>query len=169
MQPPEFARPHQVFQFKDCQFLVAHIFTDGSAVSPADPTVRVATWGVTIATLPTKKIATLAQGFVPGLLQTVLRAEILACISALEWVVLCGKPAILWVDNLRVQSTLEACRTCEATCNSTCNDHDLWQRLFDLCQQAVHRQLLIRIVKIHSHSDATTLNDPVEKGGHTRQ
>ena len=153
----------KVFQCQECQFPVAHIFTDGSAIDPADSTTRVATWGVTIAQLPSKNFATLAQGFVPGLLQTVLRAEILACIAALEWVVLHDKPAILWVDNLRVQSTLEACRTGEASCTNTCNDHDLWQRLFDLCQQAVRRQLLIRVVKIQSHSDTTTLNDPVER------
>lgn len=151
------------FQTHHCHFPVAHLFTDGSAVSPADPILRVATWGVSLATLPAKGFLTLAQGFVPGLMQTVLRAEILACISALEWIVLHDKPAILWVDNLEVQRTLEAFRTGDTACSNTSNDHDLWQRLFDLTQQAVAHQLLIKVAKIHSHSTVEASSSPVEK------
>ena len=49
--------------------------------------MRVATWGAVLGNLPSDAFPVLSQGFVPRLLQTVLRAEILAAISALSWMV----------------------------------------------------------------------------------
>eukprot|EP00435_Cladocopium_sp_Y103_P021646 s885_g5.t1 len=144
-------------------FPVAHLFTDGSGWHPNDPVLRVVTWSVVLAQLPDDEFYVLSQGFVPGLLQTVLRAEIWGAISALTWGIQHGTPMILWVDNLQLQSTLEGYRVGNPPCTANDNDHDLWHRLHDLCQEAVSRRLLIKVVKVRSHEDESKYSDPIEQ------
>eukprot|EP00435_Cladocopium_sp_Y103_P023468 s1705_g5.t1 len=145
------------------QFPVAHLFTDGSGWYPNDPKLRVVTWSVVLATLPEDEFFVLSQGFVPGLLQTVLRAEMWGAISALKWGLHHDHPMILWVDNLQLQSTLEGYRCGTPPCTANDNDHDLWHILHELCEEAVRRHLLIKIVKVKSHEDDTSYSDPIEK------
>ena len=142
---------------------VAHLFTDGSGLCPATPHLRVATWGVVVANLPDDTFTTVAQGGVPGLLQTILRSEILAAIAALEWVLAHRHPAILWVDNEHVQRNLENFRRSAPDLTQFQNDEDLWSRLAFLCRQATALDLLVRAVKVTAHADHTQFSDPIEK------
>jgi ribonuclease HI len=153
----------RVFLPASCDFPVAHLFTDGSGWFPKHRQLRVVTWAVVMANLPEDGFETISQGMVPGILQTVLRAEIFAVISALEWILDQGKPAIIWVDNLQVQRNLENFRLGTVCLGNMDNDHDLWLRAAALCQEAVNSQLLIKIVKVHSHEDGSQYTDPIER------
>ena len=144
-------------------FQVANLFTDGGALCPDDPKFRVASWGLVIANLPDDTFSTLCQGRVPGLLQTVLRAEIWAAIAAMEWVLAMAIPSIIWVDNLQVCRNMEAFRTGEVDPHHFTNDHDLWLRLASLCIRASTSQLLIRTAKGTSHIDFQQYSAPVER------
>ena len=100
-------------------------FTDGSGLSPEDRRLRIATWEVVVADLDSDHFLILSQGGVPGVVQTVLRAELLAVISALEWMNLYGKPGILWIDNEQVWTTVEAFRKGGSPCENTSNDYGI--------------------------------------------
>lgn len=155
----------QQFHEVQVQFPVAHLFTDGSACNPTGPTdriFRVATWGVVIAALPDDNFQHLG-GSVPGILQTVLRAELWAAIAALQWILLSEVPGIIWVDNQQVYVNLEAFRVGHLPPSPTNNDHDLWERAHDLVTQATVKGLLTKVAKVKSHVDAESLPDPIER------
>ena len=153
----------QQFHEVQVQFPVAHLFTDGSACNPTDRIFRVATWGVVVAALPDDNFQHLAQGFVPGILQTVLRAELWAAIAALQWILLSEVPGIIWVDNQQVYVNLAAFRVGHLPASPTNNDHDLWEHAHDLVTQATAKGLLIKVAKVKSHVDAESLPDPIER------
>ena len=77
-----------------------HMFTDGSCVEPTNPALRLATWGVVLADLTAAKFAPIAQGGLPGGLQTVLRAEISACISAVKFGIRAKRAFTVWTDTV---------------------------------------------------------------------
>jgi ribonuclease HI len=141
-------------------FPVAHLFTDGSGWYPQDRVLHLATWAVVLANLPDDTCATLSHGPLPCVLQTVVRAELTAAISALEWVLKHDKPAVLWTDNLQVQTTLEGFRNGDTVCSNMDKDHDLWARARHLCTAAVvARNLLIKVVKVTAHEDTSQFSD----------
>ena len=132
----------QQFHEVQVQFPVAHLFTDGSACNPTDRIFRVATLGVVFAALPDDNFQHLAQGFVPGILQTVLRAELWAAIAALQWILLSEVPGISWVDNQQVYVNLEAFRVGHLPASPTNNDHDLWEHAHESNHMSMPRVCL---------------------------
>ena len=75
-----------------------HLFTDGSGTDPNHPHLRIATWGVCVAALPEMEFPPVAAGGIPGLLQTVLRAEITAVTTAIHYGIHSNRPFYIWTD-----------------------------------------------------------------------
>eukprot|EP00438_Fugacium_kawagutii_P017758 Skav224503 [mRNA] locus=scaffold1478:227093:229585:- [translate_table: standard] len=82
---------------------ILDLFTDGTCLTPQDPLSRLAAWGFvqSISHSP-PRFAPIAHGIVPGLVQTITRAELLAAKSALLYARKTGKPFRLWIDNALV-------------------------------------------------------------------
>ena len=115
-----------------------HLFTDGSCLRPHDPLLRLASWGVVCADVINQTFIPIACGPLPGLHQTIFRAEAYAAISALRYGRSKQVPFWLWVDNQRVFDILTECRQGSLrTFALTDKDHDLCQLLVDECRRAV--------------------------------
>ena len=74
-----------------------HCFTDGSCFSPEEPEEALAAWAVVL-----DGYGTLSCGHLQGIQQCILRAEITAVISAIQWCRFQAGDLHLWVDNLTV-------------------------------------------------------------------
>ena len=86
-----------------------NLFTDGSAQSPQDPVLRYAAWAVAAVhehDIWESRIVT--QGPLPGLLQTVPRAETYAVKQALEVAIQAHRPVQIWSDCLGVVRKMHA-------------------------------------------------------------
>ena len=146
---------------------VLHLFTDGGCLQPTVPQLRLGTWSVSVATLSEGKepeFVPVAAGGTPGLFQTTLRAEITAAISAFRFGLWKKKQFYIWTDNQTVFDRIVKFAQKESRSPSNKrNDHDLWSQLHFLVQQAQHRQLYQRVVKVFSHQDSKLLSDVVEK------
>ena len=141
-----------------------HLFTDGSCLTPVTQCTRLATWGVCLARLDHFDFPTVACGPVPGGCHTTLRAEICAAVAAVNYGLHAGKPFTIWVDNNSVFRRLTAMRDGAvwwARPNQT--NHDLWNKLAAVVQQAHNRGLLKNVIKVRSHEDANAYPEAVEK------
>lgn len=78
---------------------IQHLFTDGSCLASGCPDLRVATWGVVIAQLETDSFTPVAMGPLPGLYQTIFRAEATAYISACKFLLRHKIKGWIWSDN----------------------------------------------------------------------
>ena len=104
------------------------VFTDGTAVHPGEPVIRLAAWAVIVVVAPGSTQAhCVPSGPLPGLVQTVHRAEIMALIAALRYAVWVAKAPRIWIDNQSVQRKAQS--ICERLWAPTPNsrDSDLWQ------------------------------------------
>ena len=139
-----------------------HLFTDGSCLRPHDPLLRLASWGVVCADVINQTFIPIACGPLPGLHQTIFRAEAYAAISALRYGRSKQVPFWLWVDNQRVFDILTECRQGSLrTFALTDKDHDLCQLLVDECRRAVAGGFQT-VVKVCSHQDSALISDLVE-------
>ena len=84
------------------------LFTDGSCLRPEVGRLRIATWGVVQANLHQDTFETVSYGGTPGILQTIIRAEFLAAISAVTFAVNWVRNAWIWIDNQQVFTALQA-------------------------------------------------------------
>lgn len=139
---------------------VIHLFTDGAARYPSEPRVRVATWSVVVGDIEADQFTPIARGVVHGLLQTVLRGEILGALSALRFLATTDKEAILWVDNLEVSRKIELYRQGWVDVSELDTNHDLWMQLRDATRTVRHQ--LIKCVKVPSHEDHSQYSAMVE-------
>jgi hypothetical protein len=71
-----------------------HCFTDGTAADPCNPEESLAAWSVADAVQ-----GPLSWGPLPGIQQTVPRAEAFAVLSVMHWIVAFEGSVHLWVDN----------------------------------------------------------------------
>ncbi len=124
-------------------------FTDGTAMDPAIPMVRLAAWSVVLAT--SHEFLPLSMGGLPGQWQTVLRAEITAVISALEWSQGKGINIHIWCDNDTVVKRFRRFQRHNTWVKSTAPDHDLWNRM--MTALANHAEQCV--IKVDSHQDMT--------------
>ena len=93
-----------------------------------------------------------AAGGVPGILQTVLRAEITAVIAACRFGVYHHKPFYVWTDCQDVFDRVQNMLSQENfSVTSRQKDHDLWQTLHTLVLRAKAMGLFQRILKVTSH------------------
>eukprot|EP00438_Fugacium_kawagutii_P026388 Skav226555 [mRNA] locus=scaffold1427:6548:9886:+ [translate_table: standard] len=144
--------------------LPQHLFTDGSGLWPNHRDRRLVSWGVVKANLSDHTFAVLAMGGVPGLLQTVLRAECVAAIAALKYVLVSKRDTTIWIDNQTVASRLQqALQSLQRVWANKYKDHDLWTQLL-MCVHCI-KQLGIRVqcVKVRAHQDIAEYPDTVEQ------
>ncbi|CAE7281391.1 unnamed protein product, partial [Symbiodinium pilosum] len=126
-----------------------HLFVDGSCLRPTTRPLSLASWAVIIASPVSYDMPIpLADGVVPGLLQSAFRAELCAMVSALLFCVRVAKRTWIWSDCQgvvrRVRSFLEGSWTpCVRTRHA-----DLWLRILP------HQEILARLIvvcKVTSH------------------
>ena len=97
----------------------------------------------------------LAQGMVPGLHQTVLRGEIWGGITAFEWGTFTQRPIRFWCDNQQVcRFVSKALQGSFRPC-ADIPDHDLWLRLWEACQPALHSDS--QVIKIVAQTEPDLL------------
>ena len=131
-----------------------HLFTDGSAIDPQSRHLRVASCSVCLADLPHMEFPPVAVGGVPGLIQTVLRAETTAAISAFKFALFQQKPFFIWTDCQVVFDRIQAMvQNDNFGIPSRQKDHDLWNELQSLVFRGCRGRLFQRVLKISSHQD----------------
>lgn len=140
-----------------------HLFTDGSCLKPETPRLRLATWAVVCANLGTQQFEPISAGGVPGILQSIVRAEYLAALAALRFLLAVGKGGFLWIDNLQVQQTVKEFLQGGALPSIMVADHDLKFRVHEVCSRLRALRIPVKAVKVRSHEDASAYTDFVEK------
>ena len=161
-----FPEPNEIVEYKNSLYLIpdttrqwepivveakcVDVFTDGTAIDPAIPEARLVAWSAVVST--SQETTPLAMGGVPGQWQSVLRAEITAVISALEWTKHINKDIRIWCDNDTVVKEFRKFQQKQTWTKPTGCDHDLWNRMKHAI--ATHPGKCI-IIKVDSHQDET--------------
>ena len=155
--------PDRTHSFEVPASLPEHLwlFTDGGCKAPASFEGKWATWGVVLGTWETNQFFPISSGLVPGLVQTAVRAEIIAAISACSFAHHHQRPVTLCLDNDLVYRRI--CKFKSRECHIKINqkDADLW---FDLHHYV--RMLgpkLELVVKVVSHQKINTDMDDADK------
>lgn len=143
---------------------ILHLFTDGACLAPACPFSRLAAWGVVLAAADFATFHPLASGLVSGWLQTVLRGELSAVISAVEFCVQVQVPCVLWIDNQLVYNRVRRAMQQRCWVKPNQKDADLWRQLYDSLARA--GPLVRQVVKVcsHQHVSANEFEHWVFKG-----
>ena len=136
------------------------LFTDGGCLAPTSGSGKLAMWGVACGSIAEDSFVGIANGLVQGQLQTVVRAEITAVISASKYVAVYPKPFWLFIDNelvfKRVQRFLNS-----ATVGQRQKDSDLWMALAVWFSRVKH--LCKAVVKVTSHQNLDTAINEAEE------
>lgn len=153
------------FEFPQTESPTLDLFPDGTCLAPQEPLARLAGWGVVQATHDQQHpFQPICNGLVPGLVQTITRAELHAAIAALQYVRETGKHFRLWVDNSLVVKYLQlALHTPDwetvLRSNKTPN-HDLVNEVVTLMGQLRHK--CQGVVKVCSHQDQSAASSELE-------
>ena len=137
------------------------LFTDGTCAFPREPSIRYASWAVTMALTDgaTLDHAVLGCGHLSGLIQTSFRSELTALIVALQVVQKKGVRARIWTDCQAVLNKYhKVSRGWTPSCNSS--HSDLWTQVVD-----IFRALPVGIVscgKVVSHGDCNQTTSGIE-------
>ena len=169
--PPEFtafrnilqAYPDTTWQWTYPGFLppLLDLFTDGSCLCPQDSFGRLSSWGVVLYDVDKQVFTPVAADLVPGLIQTVPRAEYFAVLGALRFAVSVRRPFRLWVDNQQVCTFLQAVLAGEVPrCAKNTPNHDLRLQILDLLVGVRHH--CRGVFKVCSHQDLDLLDDEAE-------
>eukprot|EP00438_Fugacium_kawagutii_P013170 Skav223276 [mRNA] locus=scaffold3424:235852:240345:+ [translate_table: standard] len=125
-----------------------HLFTDGSCSNPTCVLSRVATWGLVLGDPVQDKFVPVACGQVHGWLQTVLRGELCAAISACKFAVKHSRPMTLWTDSHLVYRRIVKFQQRMCVIKRNQKDADLWSLLQD---EVSKLQGKLTVVHVHSH------------------
>ena len=132
-----------------------HLFTDGSGLCSGFADLGLAAWAVVHA----GSGQVIDAGPLPGLLQTVPRAELLAVIRATEWSLFHRVRTAVWSDALHIVHGTQALLSgADVTINQ--DNADLWRRLRASILRLESGQLVINHVP--SHLSANKLVSPFE-------
>ena len=133
---------------------VWHVFTDGSGRNVSHPTLMLTSWAIYLA-----DEGGIAAGWVPGLDQTVPRAELWAILQALLWIGDAEGELHLWSD---CQHVVELFRTLliEDHLPSDLANSDLWD---DIRIVLFQKRCLVYVHKVASHIDERTATSPLEE------
>lgn len=131
---------------------VQYIFTDGSCNFPTVPSQSLASWSV----VSMQQGLPVASGLLPGLKQTINRAELWACIAACHWLIHFQCEGVLFIDSAY---------TCDGAnfllehmfVPTDWDNRDLWNRLLECLQLA----LAVSFRKVRAHMDEAQLTDPM--------
>eukprot|EP00438_Fugacium_kawagutii_P034037 Skav222223 [mRNA] locus=scaffold552:487062:489744:+ [translate_table: standard] len=141
-----------------------HAFVDGTCLEPATPTLRLAAWGVTIASKDLQDFQPIAAGGVPGLLQTILRAELWATITAVKFCLRTGKPLTIWTDSQIVFNRVDAMLSGVIRgLHNLHTNHDLWLLLETLVDRVRTLRIPLYMAKVVSHVDESCYPLEVDK------
>ena len=141
-----------------------HLFTDGSGTDPNHPHLRIATWGVCVAALPEMEFPPVAAGGIPGLLQTVLRAEITAVTTAIHYGIHSNRPFYIWTDcQVVFDRVLTFVKDDTSVITPKQKDHDLWQTMQSALAVSRRMGLFQKILKITSHQNSMEYSQFVDR------
>ena len=132
-----------------------HLFTDGSGFSSGFAGLDIAAWAVVHA----GSQQALASGPLPGLLQTVPRAELFAVVKAADWLLQTGAAGIIWSDAQHVVEGVVALQE-GAAVDVNQDNADLWRSLRDRLSLVKPGQLRIRHTP--AHLDEAKCDSPFE-------
>lgn len=140
------------FQFEP-QGTVLHCFTDGSVQAPHSVEDALASWAVVVA-----HEGPLAWGPLPGIQQTIPRAETFALLSVAHWIVGFTGTVHIWIDSQWVVD--HAREILRRVFNAKETDHsDLWITIEDLF---LSTNAEIHIHKVPSHDQECWSEGPVD-------
>eukprot|EP00435_Cladocopium_sp_Y103_P053661 s341_g17.t1 len=145
-----------VFLSEPRQGIKNQVFTDGSFFQGNVKLTNRAAWAVVNASTG----LTISHGPVPGLLQTIGRAELWACISATEWALKYDTDIILWTDSAGTCAHFNRLLTGTVGPTEDANE-DLWLKLTDLLAHLRDGQLEVRWIP--SHVDYALCSDALEE------
>lgn len=136
-------------------------FTDGSCKEPGDNINRFSAWAVVVTSdKDWWNFQPLSPGLVRGKLQTVVRAELTAVKSAIQYALQVWRPIRLWVDNQHVCNVVRKMASLRYHVSPKKPNHDLLSSVQVLLTHAL--PLFRGIVKVVSHQDHR-IADPVER------
>ena len=141
------------------------LFTDGTADLPTCPYTRVAAWAVVVNHPDTYSELHLAvQGFVPGIRQTVVGAELWALVAALRFLQATQAFGRIWIDNQEVY--LKACRAIQGDLDisPTMADSDLWQAVLTVVPQLACPPVALKVVSHIGRGSYTAAEEFVLRG-----
>ena len=147
-QTADFMHPHQE-SFKDA-------FTDGTGIDPTQPHSRLVAWGWVIGCTESQQFFPMACGGVPGSLQTIGRAELVAVLSVLKYVCAARCPLRVWIDNQYILDKVQQLHKQIIDLEPMQPDHDLWEGV-QFCLQQINQEISFHKVcshQIHSKLDA---------------
>eukprot|EP00435_Cladocopium_sp_Y103_P073392 s153_g43.t1 len=130
---------------------VHDLFTDGSCTFSATPALSLASWAVVSATHE----AILAAGPLPGLLQSVDRAELLAALATVRWTWEQRTCSVLWTDSTYVALGIQATLDSKTTVPHDTNE-DSWSELTDLLLCLPEDAFRVQHVSSHRNPAAQT-------------
>lgn len=128
-----------------------HLFTDGGCLAPTSGPGKLAMWGLALGSVEKDQIFPIANGLLPGILQTAVRAEIVAVISACKYVVLSNQKFSIFIDNDLVFQKLCRMKKGHIHIPNCQKDSDLWKDLQNCFNRIRH--LCTAIIKVVSHQD----------------
>eukprot|EP00435_Cladocopium_sp_Y103_P047482 s1110_g14.t1 len=135
---------------------INQVFTDGSHFQGVVKELNRSAWAVVNST--TGK--TISFGHVPGLLQTISRAELWAVISAIEWALQYDTTVLIWTDSASTCSRTKSLLAGEPLMDAGENS-DLWHKLATLLARTNNEQIDIRWIP--SHIDDSLCDDSHEE------
>ena len=134
-----------------------HLFSDGSCFHHEDVQLTTAAWAVV--QQRDDRLDCIAAGHVPGIVQSVNRAELTAAISAVRWA-LDGKCSIcLWTDSKYVSSGLQI--LLGGTRYNPGENQDLWMRLAQYLEFCYDGQVSVQWIP--SHLSVSSCDSPFEE------
>ena len=139
---------------------VVDLFTDGTASDPVEPALRLGAWAVSVVAAPgSAEAKSVSCGVLPGVMQTVHRAEVQALISALHYAKWLQKPVRVWIDNQSVQERAQKIFAGLTIVGPNTKDSDLWNKVVQLAERCVSP---LWAVKVASHCEPQDDEGPVE-------
>eukprot|EP00438_Fugacium_kawagutii_P022163 Skav235761 [mRNA] locus=scaffold803:461046:465992:+ [translate_table: standard] len=136
-----------------------YVFTDGSGLHPTEAPVRLVAWAWVLASaVGETDFRIKASGGVPGMWQTILRAEICAVVSALKYAIAVNKAITIFSDNDVVVKRLNRIRQGWYP-HGLQSDGDLWGVVVHLCRKLEFR---FQCVHVHSHQNSRLLSPEEE-------
>ena len=124
------------------------LFCDGTGLDPKQPQTRLVACAVVLAGIdPQSPHIPLAWGGVRGQWQTVMRAELMAFVSALCYGVSTAATFAIWSDCEVIVKRARRIQQGTFEVTSTCTDHDLWM----IVQQIIPSPQICSLHHIKSH------------------
>ena len=140
---------------------VFHLFVDGACHFPAEPKLRYASWGVTLASTGYSSLdhLILSCGHVKGLEQTAFRGELEAMLWALRAIAAGGVRAVIWSDCDSVVNKVR--KLLRGHVFSRNRPHaDIWEKIAALVADGSLAG--VEVQKVVSHCDVATADSDIE-------